>query len=187
MPVSIRQKWFLTDSTDLARSDIGASAKAVQSLQAKIKQNMTAALDTKLDKSALSDDIDSESSETAASSAAINVLRKKVPNLAMPSEKYIDLGDLNQSNVASADGYLMMGGTVNPTSSAQIVGAAVRDPDDHSLNDITNGYSASVWGISWQDISVTIPVKKGRKYDIYHGDIRNIQARFYYAEGAIEE
>lgn len=102
--------------------------------------------------------------------------------MAMPSEKYIDLGDPIQTNIAPADGYLMMGGIVHNVSSAN-VGISVRDFD----NNLFNGYGAAVWGANGQGISVTLPIKKGRKFNMYHGSLYEIQSRFIYAEGAIEE
>lgn len=67
-----QSKIVLTDSTDLARSDIGASAKAVYSLQTKIGQD----LQDKIPKSAISNAIDSESEENVASSFAVSALNK---------------------------------------------------------------------------------------------------------------
>ena len=74
-----QSKMVLTDSMELARSDIGASAKAVQSLHAAMHGELEksyaenlALLAGKLDKSAVSSALDSESEETAASSKAVH-------------------------------------------------------------------------------------------------------------------
>ncbi len=71
-------KTVLSDSIDLARSDIGASAKAVQSLHAKTEQDTAKLQASKLDKSALSSALDSESEETAASSKAVKEINDKM-------------------------------------------------------------------------------------------------------------
>lgn len=71
-------RMILSDSIDLARSDIGASAKAVQSLHTKIL--------AKIDKSAISNDLDSESEETVASSKAVKMLHDKMGKLELIEE-----------------------------------------------------------------------------------------------------
>ena len=80
-------KLVLSDKIDLVRSDIGASAKAVSavySLQTKIQQDMAAAItaliNSKLDKSAVSSTMDSDSEETVLSSLGAKMLNEKIIN-----------------------------------------------------------------------------------------------------------
>lgn len=190
---SSQQKVVLTDSIDLARSDIGASAKAVQSLQTKINQEMTAALAGKLDKTALSNAIDSESETAAASSAAVNDLRLKVPNLAMPSEKYIEYplssfdftdaetgngaGSYRKEFVAPANGYMQL--AVTYSNSETFAGIAVYSDAAHSKLLYSDGCRNRA-------IQCFLPVFKGAYCNMAFSSPEKFNyARFIYAEGEL--
>lgn len=187
---SNQPKMVLTDSIDLARSDIGASARAVQSLHAKINQEMETALAEKLDKSALSDAIDSTSTTNAASSAAINALRLKVPEFAAPSNNYVDFplsiftsesGAYSYTFNAPENGWVYLNCSYTQASgwgSINIYSSAVVDN------------SKIIWQTGNQGISVRliVPVRKGQlcRLSFTGANLTAMEhARFIYAEGAL--
>lgn len=177
-------KVVLTDSFDLARSDIGASAKAVQSLQTKICQDMTAALAEKIDKTAICDSMTSDSSVTVASSKAVNDLRLKVPELAMPSDNYITIPlEYNSANnhfykedyIAPANGYIYL--LSNP---------AVSKTNTMNINDKTNDINIILRdNHAGYEFSIYLPVKKGHEITLGSWGAQKLTARFYYAEGEL--
>lgn len=184
-------KIVLSDKIDLARSDIGASSKAVQSLHA----DLISGLDSKIDKTAVSDEIDSESSETVASSKAVNDLRIAVPSLCMPSDMYIDLEPNITATAASyngffkapADGYLIASGNLN-NSASQSKLLAMGACDSEGI------YKYKLFGTGTGNANYTskgiyfgniIPVIKDNYYRFDLQSLNDISVRFYYAQGTI--
>lgn len=187
----------LTDSVDLARSDIGASARAVQNLHAKINQEMTNALSAKLDKTALSDAINSASRTNAASSAAVNDLRKQ--SMAFPSLDYIDIQldwqTVTNSNrigtyVAPADGYIMMDVVLNSvtnsvTQDGDNIYITIIKKNSEGENIVVFADSRTCW--SRQYPAITAPVRKGNIFNVaINGYLAETHfVKFVYAEGAL--
>lgn len=190
-------KMVLTDSTELARSDIGASAKAVQSLQAKMYEEMAnahAVLDIKIDKSAISSALDSESEETVASSNAVNELRKQIPNLAMPSEEYIDISAAFYPNnwtkdtkpwTAPANGFIFVHST--SSDSSKIITGVHQAIILNSEGVQVYADMLSTNSIMDLDTASFIPIKKGNQFKLVVKNDISVTAtiRFYYAEGEI--
>ncbi len=198
---SQQPKVVLTDSTDLARSDIGASAKAVHSLQEEVGNVRTESimnLVAKIDKTAISSALDSENVETVANSYALNELRKSVPALAMPGDKFIDIelknngSGLNQyagSITAPAAGYVYLNFRIEAQAAKGVAYAVVavirngvqilRYADRCEV--VSGGYpSACAFG----------PVQKGDVCSFYKAFSDNSRqsdafSRFYYAQGEI--
>lgn len=202
---SNQAKVVLTDSTDLARSDIGASAKAVQSLQAKINQNMTAALAAKLDKSARSNATDSESEETVATSKAISDLRKQMSEFGPPSNKHIDINFTFTASdsdvrdhytnffVAPANGYVSvdygieLDENIMTYCNAYTYGSEHDESIENFGKDFIIRLNNNPAGAHKARIVGYIPIRKGDKFALqYWGNtIRITHAQFIYAEGEL--
>lgn len=186
---SNQPKAALTDSFDLARSDIGASAKAVQSLQTKIRQEMTALLAEKIDKTAVSSALDSESEESVASSKAVNDLRLAAPGLGMPSNQVIDIPitlNADKFYTAPANGYayLHFGTGASGSFSAGLT-LSVQDN-----NEIILAAKSLIKDVSWNGTYSFVPVRKGQtvlaKIDVSGNYPKpNYIFSFVYAEGEI--
>lgn len=179
---SQQPKVVLTDSTNLARSDIGASAKAVHSLRAEMTDVHAELFASKIGKSAISSAIDSESEETVASSKAVNDLRKAVPHLAMPSIQYIDISLADANNfIAPANGYIHFDAQLTQQSPYAI---------NYNMY-IKNG-EEQVYGVRHQAYGTTsnegviVPVRAGYQVLFFHQLITKLNAfRFIYAEGEL--
>lgn len=198
---SQQPKVVLTDSTDLARSDIGASAKAVHSLQEDVGNVRTESimnLAAKIDKTAISSALDSENVETVANSYALNELRKSVSALAMPGDKFIDIelkeetpgsNMYSTSITAPAAGYVYL--------NFRIEGQAVKGWAYARVSVKRNG----VYFIEYADRCEAVsggypsacafgPVQKGDVCTFYKSFFDKTQqtrvfSRFYYAQGEI--
>ncbi len=177
-----QSKMVLTDSMELARSDIGASAKAVQSLHAAMHGELEksyaenlALLAGKLDKSAVSSALDSESEETAASSKAVNELREKIPNLAMPDNENAIHNITESPFITPCAGYCCLYGVVTAApNNALYIGNG-------------NLIASASFGTVNANMYAAVPAAKGDSIrTIDHWNVKNVSMSFIPAKGEIE-
>lgn len=159
--------------------------------------NITYLQNTKLDKTALSDAINSASRTNAASSAAVNDLRKQ--SMAFPSLDYIDIQldwqTVTNSNkigtyVAPADGYIMMDVVLNSvtnsvTQDGDNIYITIIKKNSEGENIVVFADSRTCW--SRQYPAITAPVRKGNIFNVaINGYLAKTHfVKFVYAEGAL--
>lgn len=169
-------KMVLSDSLDLARSDIGASAKAVQSLQAKIQEEF-------VKKTSISNAINSNSTETVASSKAINDLRKAVPSLVLPSVHYFDYGVNFQQDGNGTWKY-----TVTPNANGYIL-VCFQAGSSNTFVAIFGNVAQCFNLLPYQFAYLFVPASKGGEYTLqFNGSIthNSLFMRFFYAPGELQ-
>ncbi len=138
--------------------------------------NITYLQNTKLDKSAVSSALDSESEETAASSKAVNELREKIPNLAMPDKDENAIHNITESPfITPCAGYCCL--------------YAVATAAPNNALFICNGnlIASASFGTVNAKMYVAVPAAKGdsiRTND--HWNVKNVSMSFIPAKGEIE-
>lgn len=137
--------------------------------------NITYLQNTKLDKSAVSSALDSESEETAASSKAVNELREKIPNLAMPDNENAIHNITESPFITPCAGYCCL--------------YAVATAAPNNALFIGNGYliASASFGTVNAKMYVAVPAAKGdsiRTND--HWNVKNVSMSFIPAKGEIE-
>lgn len=138
--------------------------------------NITYLQNTKLDKSAVSSALDSESEETAASSKAVNELREKIPNLAMPDKDENAIHNITESPfITPCAGYCCL--------------YAVATAAPNNALFICNGnlIASASFGTVNANMYVAVPAAKGdsiRTND--HWNVKNVSMSFIPAKGEIE-
>ncbi len=137
--------------------------------------NITYLQNTKLDKSAVSSALDSESEETAASSKAVNELREKIPNLAMPDNENAIHNITESPFITPCAGYCCL--------------YAVATAAPNNALFICNGnlIASASFGTVNAKMYVAVPAAKGdsiRTND--HWNVKNVSMSFIPAKGEIE-
>lgn len=138
--------------------------------------NITYLQNTKLDKSAVSSALDSESEETAASSKAVNELRKKIPNLAMPADNKNAIHNITESPF------------ITPCAGYCCVTALVTAVPNNALY-INNGYLSACASLGTVNAKMyaAVPAAKGDSIrTIDHWNVKNVSMSFIPAKGEIE-
>ncbi len=137
--------------------------------------NITYLQNTKLDKSAVSSALDSESEETAASSKAVNELREKIPNLAMPDNKNAIHNITESPFITPCAGYCCL--------------YAVATAAPNNALFIGNGYliASASFGTVNAKMYVAVPAAKGDSIrTVDHWNVKNVSMSFIPAKGEIE-
>lgn len=160
-------------------SSIYGNSNTVQPQSIKVLYYIVIATSTKTDIEVDIDEIATDLNGKADTDLSnINTSGKSFASgLAMPSSRYIDLtlGASGSTYTAPANGYVALRFGSNSSSGIHYV---------HIIENNTNrGNTLLTTDASLVGLFVSLPIKKGNKFVISHGQITSEVFRFYYAEG----